>query len=60
MVSIPLTVTPTSKQIALEIAAHARRIRHLQSLQQVIKKIESEPLDLQEPQKVEKEQLCSI
>lgn len=48
MESIPLTRTPTTSEISAEIAAHARRIRHLKTLKQVIKKIESEPLDLLE------------
>ena len=49
MKHIPLIKTPTSNDIALEIASHVRRIRHLQSLKQVIKKIETEPLNLKEP-----------
>ncbi len=59
MENIPLTKTPTSREIALEIASHMRRIRHLQSLKQVVKKIESESLDLLDPERCQKGTTCS-
>ena len=40
--------TPNSDDITREIASHYRRIRHLTALRVVARRIESEPLDLNE------------